>query len=92
MPERLATFGVSLEQIARTIQMANAEQSTGFVEPNQKVYKVYSGLFLSSAQDIKNLMVTVVNGRPVYVRDVAEVKEGPSDAAHMVGYYTGAAA
>ena len=91
MPERLATFGVSLEQIARTIQMANAEQNTGFVEPNQKVYKIYSGSFLSSAQDIKSLMITVVKGRPVYVRDVAEVKETPSDASRMVGYYTGAA-
>ncbi|TXH78234.1 MAG: efflux RND transporter permease subunit, partial [Thiothrix sp.] len=51
LPERLATFGVSLEQIARTIQMANAEQNTGFVEPNQNIYKIYSGSFLSSAQD-----------------------------------------
>ncbi|HPY39964.1 MAG TPA: efflux RND transporter permease subunit, partial [Thiolinea sp.] len=92
LPERLATFGVLLEQIAHTIQMANSEQPTGFVEPNQHIYKIYSGSFLSSAQDIKNLMVTVVNGRPVYVRDVAEVKEAASDAAHMVGYYTGAAA
>ena len=91
LPERLSTFGVSLEQIARTIQMANSEQHTGFVEPNQTIYKIYSGAFLNSGQDIKNLMVTVRDGRPVYVRDVAEVKEAPSDASHMVGYYTGAA-
>ncbi len=92
MPERLATFGVSLEQVANTIRLANSERRTGLVEPGERVYRVYSGSFLNSAQDINRLLVTVIDGRPVYVRDVAKVEEAPSEAARMVGYYTGAAA
>ena len=34
-------------------------------------------------------MVAVVNAQPVYVRDVATVTEGPSEATRSVGYYTG---
>ncbi|HPQ96147.1 MAG TPA: efflux RND transporter permease subunit, partial [Thiolinea sp.] len=89
LPERLATYGVSLEQVANAIRLANTERNTGQVEPNDRVYKVYSGSFLTSAQDIKRLMVAVVDGRPVYVRDVANVEEGPGEAERMVGYYTG---
>lgn len=89
LPERLATFGVSLEQVAGAVRMANTERNTGAVEPDQRVFKVYSGAFLNSAEDVKRLMVAVVDGRPVYVRDVATVTEGPSDAVRSVGYYTG---
>lgn len=56
-----------------------------------RVFKVYSGAFLSSGEDVKRLMVAVIDGRPVYVRDIATVTEEPSDAGHSVGYYTGPA-
>ena len=92
LPERLATFGVSLEQVANAVRMANSERNTGAVEPDQRVFKVYSGAFLNAAEDVKRLMVAVVEGRPVYVRDVASVTEEPSDASRSVGYYSGAAA
>jgi multidrug efflux pump subunit AcrB len=92
LPERLATFGVSLEQVAGAIRMANSERNTGSVEPNAHIFKVYSGAFLNSAEDVKRLMVAVIDSRPVYVRDVATVTEGPSDANRSVGYYTGPAA
>ncbi len=91
LPERLATFGVSLEQVANAIRMANSERNTGSVEPDTRVFKVYSGAFLSSGEDVKRLMVAVIDGRPVYVRDIATVTEEPSDAGHSVGYYTGPA-
>lgn len=91
LPERLATFGVSLEQIAATIQKANTAGKMGQVEPDSLTYTVYSGAFLRSDEDIKRLMVTVQNGRPVYIRDVANVTQGASDASSAVGYYTGAA-
>nr|CAA6827828.1 MAG: Acriflavin resistance protein [uncultured Thiotrichaceae bacterium] len=89
MPERLATFGVSLDQVVSAVKLANSERKTGGVEPSSLVYNVYSGSFLKSAADIKRLMVAVIDGRPVYVRDVAKVVEGPSEASRMVGYYTG---
>ncbi|KAG1658062.1 Nodulation protein NolG [Nymphon striatum] len=88
LPERLATYGVSLAQVANTIRMANSERNAGSVEPNDKFVQVITGSFLKSSADIKRLMVAVVDGRP---RDVATVKEGPSEATKIVGYYTGAA-
>ena len=91
LPERLATFGISLGQVANTIMMANSERNTGTVEPDQRIFKIYSGAFLNSAEDVKRLMVSVVNNQPVYVRDVATVTESPSEADRSVAYYTGPA-
>ncbi len=89
LPERLATYGVSLDQIAQAIQGANSERRAGTVEPKDNSINVYTGSFLTSAEDIKRLMVAVVGGSPVYIRDVANVIEGTSVAEKAVGYYTG---
>jgi multidrug efflux pump subunit AcrB len=40
LPERLATYGVSLGQVANTIRMANSERNAGSVEPSERVVKV----------------------------------------------------
>ena len=92
LPERLATYGVSLDQVANAIRSANSERSAGAVEPSGTVVTIVTGSFLTSADDVNRLMVAVVGGKPVYVRDVATVKNEPSEASKMVGYYTGAAA
>ncbi len=90
LPERLATYGISLDNIANAIRGANSQRKAGSVEPKDRYINVYTGSFLTSAEDIRRLMVAVVDGRPVYIRDVAKVIEGPSVAKKMVGYYTGA--
>lgn len=89
LPERLATYGVSLGQVAHTIQMANSQRSAGSFEPGSTVVNIITGSFLQTVDDIQRLMVTVVNGRPVYVRDVANVTKGPSETNKIVGYFTG---
>ncbi len=90
-PERLAGFGISLDQLARTIRTANSERGVGSVEMGATSFTLYTGSFLRTAQDIENLMVGVFNGSPTYVRDVALVTEGTNDATDVVSYYTGPA-
>ena len=92
LPERLAGYGISLGQVAKAIQAANAEQQVGNVEAAGSHFTVVTGRFLQTADDIANLKVGSHNGVPVYVRDVAEVRQGPEDAKQLVAYYTGAAA
>ena len=91
VPERLAGFGISLDQVANTIRTANAEQRAGGVEAGSTHFTVMTGAFLKTVEDINRLVVGTHNDVPVYVHDVAKVKQGPEDAKHLVGYYTGAA-
>jgi multidrug efflux pump subunit AcrB len=90
-PERLSGFGSSLAQGAQTIRTANAELDTGYVEGNNASFKVYSGAFLTTADEIARLVIGVHEGSPVYVHDVAEVFHYPEETKQIVSYYTGVA-
>ncbi|HCQ66442.1 MAG TPA: acriflavin resistance protein, partial [Rhodobacteraceae bacterium] len=88
-PERLAGFGIGLDEIAQTITAANSERGVGMVETGQSSFTLYTGSFLRNARDIENLMIGVSFGQPTYIRDVALVTQGTDDATSMVNYYTG---
>ncbi len=90
-PERLAGFGIGLDQIAQTIRTANAERGVGNVEMGDTSFSLMTGSFLRSARDIENLMIGTGQGEPIYIRDVALVTESTDDANNLVSYYTGPA-
>jgi multidrug efflux pump subunit AcrB len=91
LPERLAGHNVTMQQIAQALQGANSERTAGSIEVGPNSIPVYTGSFLRDAEDIGRLLVTVDQGRPVYVRDVAEVIYGPGPVDRFVRYYTGVA-
>lgn len=87
LPERLSGYGITLEQLGKTIQAANSETDVGQIEGADKAFNVYTGSFLRSAEDVAHLMVAVRDGAPVYVRDVASVTEGDGDVTALVTHY-----
>ncbi len=91
LPERLAGYGLSLDQVADTIRSANEEDFSGSMEHGSRHFRVSSGHFLRGAFDIERLVIGSHYGKPVYVRDVASVLDGPQETASMVSFYTGPA-
>ena len=91
LPERLAGYGISLQQVAGAIQVANTQKNVGAVEAGSKSFTVYSGSFLRTASDIERLVVGMNQGSPVFMRDVAEVYHGPEDARNISSFYAGPA-
>lgn len=90
-PERLNGFDISLAQVARTIRTANSELEIGYIEGGNTSFKVFSGAFLSTAEEISRLVIGVHEGAPVYVRDIAQVMHYPEEPKQLVSYYTGVA-
>ena len=90
-PGRLAGYGVSIQQIAGTVGNANVREHTGNIELNGYNMEVYAGDFFTKVEDIENLVVAINDGKPVYIRDVADVYYAPEETEHMVSYYTGKA-
>lgn len=91
LPERLSGFGISMGQVAQTIRTANAELDTGYIEGANHSFEVYSGAFLTTADEISRLVIGVYDGSPVYVHDVANVIHYPEETKQLVSYYTGVA-
>ncbi len=90
-PGRLAGYGISVQQISNTIGSANVSSHAGDIELNGYKMEVYSGDFFKKVEDIENLVVAVNDGKPVYVRDIADVYYAPEEAQRMVNHYTGVA-
>ena len=90
-PERLSGFGISLAQVAQTIRTANSELDTGYVEGRNSSFRVYSGAFLTTADEIARLVIGVHDGMPVYVHDVAKVTQSPEETKQLVSFYSGIA-
>ncbi len=89
LPERLNGFGISLDQVANTIQGANIQKDGGTVESGDTLFKVTTGSYLRNAEDVERLVLGSQHGMPIYVRDVAEVFEGPEETSRMVSFFTG---
>jgi multidrug efflux pump subunit AcrB len=91
--EKLNAYGISPATIVGHLQAANATVQAGsFAENNQEV-RVDAGNLFSSRDELEAVVVGVVRGHPVYLRDVAEkVVDGPADPTSYVAYGTTSAA
>lgn len=83
-PERLSVFGVTLNQLADKIANANRTFQPGAFRNSSGSLPVVVGNSLSGVPDIGLLLLTTRDGRPVYVKDVADVRVG----AEQVENYT----
>ncbi len=75
-PLRIAGYGLSPLQIAQAITVSNKNLMAGDLEQGNRKLLLETGGFFSTAADVKNAVVGVSNGRPVYLGDVAQVTDG----------------
>jgi len=72
-PEKLALYGITLQQLSAKVTGANRSFSTGLVRENGEQIELVAGETLQTSAEIGNLLVTARDGRPVYVRDLADI-------------------
>lgn len=86
---KLAAFGVSPETVVERLRAANARSMAGqFAEGNQEI-RVDAGNLFRDTDDLAGVVLGVQNGRPVYLRDVADrLVDGPSDPKDYVLFGT----
>ncbi|SON58119.1 Multidrug transporter MdtB [Hartmannibacter diazotrophicus] len=78
--EKLALYGVTLQQLSAKVTAANRAFSTGLVRDQGKQIEMVAGQTLSTSTEIGNLVITTRDNRPVYVRDVANISYDPDTA------------
>ena len=91
-PTRMGGFGVAPASLIDTIGRANQRLQVGEFAAANEEYDVEAGDFLRNADDVGSVVVGVSSGHPVYLRDVAEIRDGPEDPANYVLYGMGAGA
>jgi len=91
LPDKLRGKGITTADVIQVIRGSNAEEMVGRAESDNYASRIYAGSFLKSPRDVENLVVRVIDGTPIYVRDVAIVDWANEEAASYVNYYTGPA-
>ena len=77
-PERLRANGVSVTGLLEAVRGASASTSAGIFDEGSQEYVLQALGRVQSAADIGDSVVAMRGSRPVLVRDVAEVVEGPA--------------
>ncbi len=78
-PQRLASRQTSALQVAEALQAHNSQTRSGNFDQQDRNFVVDAGTFIRDAQDLGNLVVNLSGNRPVYLKDVATVLDGPAE-------------
>ncbi|MBT9244509.1 efflux RND transporter permease subunit [Gemmobacter fulvus] len=87
-PDRLALYGVTLQQLAGKLQAANRAMNSGHLRDDGQEIALVAGETLTAPAQVANLLLTTRDGRPVYVADVAEVGYVANTADAIVAHVT----
>jgi multidrug efflux pump subunit AcrB len=79
-PEKLALYGVTLDQLLGKVQSANRSFVAGAVRDRGRNLPIVAGQTLSGIPDIGLLLVTTRDGHPVYLKDVATTVVGARES------------
>ncbi|HET7228708.1 MAG TPA: efflux RND transporter permease subunit [Longimicrobium sp.] len=88
-PARLAAAGVTPGEVAAALRGANARLQAGEFTAGGEVLRVDVGAPLAAAADVRQVVVAVRGGRPVYLSAVASVDDGFGERTSYVSHATG---
>ena len=78
-PDALAARRIAPLEVAWAFDVSNRLLPAGEVQINDQSLVVEAGDFIRSAGELERLVISVVDGVPVYLGDVARVFDGPAE-------------
>jgi multidrug efflux pump subunit AcrB len=83
-PGRMAAMGVAPAALVPVLEQANRQLQTGSFPSGNREFLVETGGFLHTAEDVGGVVAGVSGNRPVYLREVARIIDGPEEPADYV--------
>jgi len=91
--QKLAAYGLTPGAVTAQLQQANSRGIAGSFARDNQEFAVEAGRFLMRSEDLQQVVVGVHQGRPVYLRDVAQkLEDGPAEPDNYVLFANGAGA
>jgi len=78
-PDRLATYNLMIPEILALIPSENVNISAGGLETQGTKFNVRIPAELVTAEEVDHLLITVRDGKPIYLSDVANVRAAFKD-------------
>jgi multidrug efflux pump subunit AcrB len=89
---KMAAYNVAPAQLMPALDQSNRQLQSGSFSARNREFLVETGGFLHSSEDVGRVVVGVFNNRPVYLRDVGTIEDGPEEASNYVLFGAGPAA
>ncbi len=83
-PARLASRNLSATYLVPMLQQANAQTHTGAQAAANQETLLQTGTFFRDARDVGAVVIGVFAGRPVYLRDVARIRDTAAEPSDYV--------
>jgi multidrug efflux pump subunit AcrB len=83
-PTRMASAGVTVADLRGALVSANLGMPVGELLGGNRTVAIEAGAFLRDAREFEDLVVGVHGGKPVFLRDVATVRDGPPPPTRYV--------
>ena len=78
--QRLAAYGLMPGAVVAQLQAANSRGQAGSFTRDNREFQVDAGSFFTSIDDVRQVVIGIRGGRPVYLRDVVEtLEDGPAE-------------
>ena len=91
-PARMASRGIAPAALVPMLAQANRQLRAGSFSTGNREFLVDTGGFLTTAEEVGGVVAGVHGGRPVYLRDVATITDGPEEPVDYTFAGTGPAA
>ncbi|TXD50844.1 MULTISPECIES: efflux RND transporter permease subunit [unclassified Polaribacter] len=75
--DKLAASGLDFLSVSQMIKANNTQLSSGSFDKNDTEFLVSTGNFLASVGDVENLVVGVQQNRPIYLKQISTIVDGP---------------
>jgi multidrug efflux pump subunit AcrB len=82
--DKMAESGLDFLSIAEMIKANNQQLSSGSFDRNDTEFMVTTGKFLETVEDIENLVVGIQQNRPIYLKQIARIQDGPELSKNYV--------
>ncbi|MBI4582207.1 MAG: efflux RND transporter permease subunit, partial [Planctomycetes bacterium] len=82
--DRMSAYHVSPLELQRAIAGANVTRTAGDFASRDELIRVETGEAFASSAELKDLVVGVFDERPVFLKDVATVVDGPEEVTSYV--------
>jgi len=84
----LKSYNLDLFRLYGALSMSNLALNAGEITDKNKNLYINAGGYFKSAEEIGNVVVSVFNGKPVYLKDVAKIKDDVDtpDQYHIIGF------
>lgn len=90
-PDRLLAHKMGISEVKNAVAMSNVASPASTFGRLDKEFQVVVQPHMTSAADVGNLVVGVFDDRPVFLKDVAHVSDGPDEVTDYVRHGWGTA-